>query len=301
MMRVAHRLVYWALLAVWRLLEALPLPVARGGLEALGRLFAIFDRHHHAIIVANLQRAFPGLSAAERSAIERESLGNWSRIAAELTHARALYTPEVERAWQPVRAKVAELERRGKGVLILTAHCGNFELLARHWGLGGDRIALFHRTMGSPLVNDWVVRERRAMGVFTLGRGTALRAILGFLRDGVPVAAPLDQNQLPGHGVFVAHFGELACTSTMLARLSDSLDAPVLPVYAYWEGDLSFPWMGEVIEPSGAGSPADGLNDRDQRLLALTQAYTVSIEEVVRAYPSQWNWAHRRWKTRPPA
>lgn len=278
-----------------------PLAWDRRFLEALFRFVGRFDARHARIIEENLNRAFPEESPAWRKAVGREGLGNWGRMASELAHAEELYTPEVAAAWVPVRAKVEELAKRGRGVLILTAHCGNFEMLARHWGLGGGQIALFHRPMTNQWINQWLLEDRLAMGVHTIERGTKVRAVLRYLRRGTAVAAPMDQNQLPGRGVFVDHFGTPASTSTMLARLSEAFDAPVLPVYAYWEGDLSWPSMGEVIEPSGPASPSHGFRSRDDKLLALTQAYTQSIEAMIRRFPSQWNWAHRRWKTQPPS
>ncbi|MFT4570123.1 MAG: KDO2-lipid IV(A) lauroyltransferase [Hyphomicrobiaceae bacterium] len=294
------RLGYFALVALWRLFGAFSLATSRRLLEGLGTFVAIFDKHHAQIIADNLELAFPELDDAARQQLAVRSVTNWGRMAAELAHADELYTPEVAAAYEPIRRKTAELHERGKGVLLLTAHCGNFELMGRHWGRGGGRIALFHRPFSNPLANEWLLAQRLSTNLRTIGRGSQIRQTLRFLRDGIAVAAPLDQNQLPGRGVFVEHFGKLASTSTMLARLSDSLGAPVLPVYAYWDGELSWPRMGEVIEPSGPGSPVAAGQDRDARLLALTQAYSDSIEEMVCSYPSQWNWSHRRWKTRPP-
>jgi KDO2-lipid IV(A) lauroyltransferase len=128
-----------------------------------------------------------------------------------------------------------------------------------------------------------------------LNRGVTVREALRILRRGGVFVVPLDQNQLPGRGIFVDLFGRPACTSTLLARLALASGAPVLPVFAAWRGRDTIAEIGVAIEtPSSA-------DDKETLTRALTERYTREIERMVRAYPSQWNWAHRRWKTRPRA
>jgi KDO2-lipid IV(A) lauroyltransferase len=151
---------------------------------------------------------------------------------------------------------------------------------------------LFHRPMSNPLVNDFLVRERLRAHVGTLGRGASVREAVRVLGRGGVIVAPMDQNQPPGRGIFVDMFGKSACTSTFLARLSVLSGAPVLPVFPAWRGEDLIPVLGEVVEPDVSG-------DRRRAVATLTARYTAQIEAAVRARPCQWNWAHRRWKTRP--
>ncbi|RMD82929.1 MAG: hypothetical protein D6815_07945, partial [Candidatus Dadabacteria bacterium] len=103
-------------------------------------------------------------------------------------------------------------------------------------------------------------------------------------------------NQLPGHGEFVDFFGCPACTSTLLARLSLATGRPVLPVFAVWSGEICDVVVGDPIFPP----PQVGRHERRAVVRELTARYTREVEGVIRRWPSQWNWAHRRWKTRPP-
>ncbi len=137
------------------------------------------------------------------------------------------------------------------------------------------------------------------MNVRSIGRGVMVRRSLRLLSQGEAVAAPLDQNQKRKRGIFVEMFGHPACTSTLLARLSLSSGAPVVPIFAVWEGEQTVPVVGKVIEPAGPESPAAGAESREEKVLRLTARYTAEIEAVVSRYPEQWNWAHDRWKTRP--
>ena len=97
----------------------------------------------------------------------------------------------------------------------------------------------------------------------------------------------------------VDFLGRPASTSTLLARLSLASGAPVLPVFAYWQGDEVRALVGSAIEACGPGSPAQGACGRAAKIEALTVAYSREVEIALRRFPQQWNWAHRRWKTRP--
>jgi KDO2-lipid IV(A) lauroyltransferase len=181
-------------------------------------------------------------------------------------------------------------------VLALTAHTANFELLARLLGrCGPRRVVIFHRRMANRFVEQLLLRQRDAMNVVTLGRGIVVREALRVLGRGDILVVPLDQNQSRKRGVFVDFFGHPACTSTMLARLSLATGLPVQPAFAVWNGDQLTAVLGEQIVPP-AGLPAAA---RAHAVMDLTQRYTREVERVIRAHPTQWNWAHRRWKTRP--
>lgn len=296
--RAGDRLAYAALRSVWAALGAASLPSARSALSLVAALFERFDSRHRRVVEDNLAIAFPDMDAVVRAGIIRESFRNWARIGAEAIHcdgiiAKAHGDPE----WKAVAAAVAEGRAGGRGLLLLTAHIGNFELLARIFGSLVTPVAVFHRPLGIPEIDAFLVAERQRCGVATLGRGAAVRDALRLVASGGCVALPLDQNQREGRGIFVDVLGRPACTSTVLARLSLSSGAPVLPVFATWNGERTTPVIGELVPaPVPRPSPAD----REAVLRTLTERYSAEIDRVVRRFPHQWNWAHRRWKTRPP-
>jgi KDO2-lipid IV(A) lauroyltransferase len=287
-----YLLEYVALRAVLGAAKRVPLPRLRAVLDLLARIAARLDWRHRQIVLENLHTAFPQRSEAElREALGR-AFANWARIGAELAHVDELLARPRGPSYAGLHTTLDRLARRGKGVLVLSAHCANFELLARMAGQPQRETVLFHRPMSNPMVNSFLVRERLRAHVGTLGRGGAVREALRVLSRGGVIVVPMDQNQPPGRGIFVDMFGKPACTSTLLARLSLLTGAPVLPVFAAWRGQDLMATVGEVIEPVAGG---------DQRVAAaaLTARYTEQIEAAVRARPDQWNWAHRRWKTRP--
>lgn len=267
----------------------------RGVLETLAALLMRLDRHHREIVLDNLRIAFPDWSDERRAQVARRAFANWGRIAAELVHADAFLSSPLQPVVADLRARIDELTAGGTGVLILGAHTANFELLARLFGEAGREVTVFHRQMTNRLVNDHLVAQRRRAHLNSLGRGASIREALRVLAARGTLVVPLDQNQPLRRGIFVEMFGRPACTSTLLARLSLASGAPVLPVFAVWEGDGLTAMVGEVIQP-----PVNvAAQDRGQAIAALTARYTSEIERAVRAHPEQWNWAHRRWKTRP--
>jgi KDO2-lipid IV(A) lauroyltransferase len=296
MRRAGHYLVYVALRALWTMASRLPFRFVRRVFEQAADLVRVGDSRHRRIVRENLTRAFPQWSAERRAEAEREAFRAWARIAAELAHAEEMTTQRTRASVQAVVERADELVEHCGGALGLTAHTGNFELLARLIGsLGGRRVSLFHRRMANRFVERFLLDQRVRANVDTLGRGIVVRKALRLLNDGEILVVPLDQNQSPRKGVFVDFFGTPASTSTMLARLSLATGIPVQPVFAAWEGDDLIAVLEDPIHPPASLAGAS----REQAIRELTERYTAAVEAMVRRYPTQWNWAHRRWKTQP--
>ncbi len=299
MSRLRSLLTYSLIRVGWWLGERLPLRTLRNLLEGIASLGYRVDTRWADRVRGNLGLAFPDWTPERLETAVEQAFRYWGRLAAEIIHARDARGVEAEDTLRVAHDAMDQALARGRGVLILTAHIGNFELLGRLVARDDVTLATFHRQFKNPYFDTFFHRDRESMNLLRLGRGAGVREALRLLGRGAMVAAPLDQNQRPGRGVFVDMFGHPACTSTVLARLSLASGAPVLPVFGIWEGDDIVPVVGQLIEPDGPDSPAFGLDGRAERVRALTARYTNEIEAVVRRYPEQWNWVHRRWKTQP--
>ncbi len=254
------------------------------------------DPHHRDIVAHNLEIAFPDWTPQRRAEATRAAFTNWGRLGGELAHVDALLAAPRTTTLLELDRLLTSLADPDRGLLVLSAHTANFELLARMAGAPNREILLFHRAMSNELVNQHLEDARRRAGLGTLGRGAAVREAMRVLARGGIIVAPLDQNQPPGRGIFVDMFGRPASTSTFLARLSMASGASVLPVFAVWDDD------GGLSARTGKPiAPPQAPTDRKAAAAELTQRYTREIEAAVRAQPKQWNWAHRRWKTRPPS
>ena len=178
---------------------------------------------------------------------------------------------------------------RGKGILGLTAHYGNWELLAASHELSVFPLSVVVRPLDNPLMDRVVERFRQRSGVELIGKRRALPEILDALRRGRIVGILLDQNASRAEGVFAPFFGIPASTSKAMALIALRTRAPVVPIFIRRvESGRHRVEAGPAITP-----PADG------DVAGYTAAFNHAIEAAIRQAPEQWFWMHNRWKTRP--
>jgi Kdo2-lipid IVA lauroyltransferase/acyltransferase len=179
-------------------------------------------------------------------------------------------------------------QARGRGVLVATAHLGNWELSAFAHALMTAPMHIVVRPIDNPRL-DALVEQRRALsGNHVISKRDAAREILRALKAGEAVGILIDQNTLPEEGVFIDFFGEKACAGAAFARFAHHTGAAVVPGFALWsEQDRRYALRFDPeIEMTG-----DVARD--------TQRIHTHLESVVREHPDQYLWIHRRWKTRP--
>ena len=286
---------YAALAPFWSPLRALPLPqaVALGG--ALGPLAMTLDRSNRAIAERNLSIAFPDRDKASHLTILRETYRNFGRMAAEWAHLFEITPASFDRFARFDGAQNwtdALRAADGRGLLILTAHVGNFEMLIMVPATRGCRLALVHRPNRNPLFDRMVTARRERFGAIAVPRKGAGRPVLKLLHDDWTVAMPLDLDTRTG--LFVDYFGMKAATSDGLARVAMATGAPSCQPLSCAKAPV------RVMSSKYCPIEVVRGRDRDESIRENTQRFTAAIEAVVREHPTQWNWIHRRWKTRPP-
>src|SRR3984957_7525032 len=228
----------WAGMApLWGLLGALPLERAVRLGAAMGPIAMAFDRGNRSIALRNLTIAFPEIDDAARRAILRDTYRNFGRMAAEWVHFFDLDPGNIERHVPYGGREHGDEAIRlsaGRGILVLTGHFGNFELLSVGHSLHGNPIALVQRPNRNPVIDRAVAARRLRHGNLTISRKGAGREVLRLLRQNWMVAVPLDLDVR--HGVFVDFFSLNAATSDALARVAIATHAPVLPAFMVREG-----------------------------------------------------------------
>jgi KDO2-lipid IV(A) lauroyltransferase len=269
---------------------------ARPGLwvgRRLGDLAWVTLRARRAVTLDNLQRAFGG----ERDGGELRRLGrrSFEHLGMNLVEAcvfffrppAVLLSRVTLEGVEHLRAAAAS----GRGILLLTAHFGNWELLAASHALSGFALSVVVRPLDNPVLDRVVARFRRRAGVELIAKRRALREVLDALRRRRMVGVLLDQNAARGEGVFVPFFGVPASTSKALAVVALRAGAPVTPVFIRRDaGGRHTVHIEPALPP-----PPDG------DVTAYTATFNRAIEAAVRSAPEQWFWMHARWKTRPRA
>lgn len=261
----------------------------------LGGLVYRVDRKHREITIRNLTLAFgEQKSASQIEAIARRVFENLIRLVFELGWGLNLREDQLPRYFNIVGLEdYRRAMARGKGVLFLAAHFGNFELLTIAGHLGDMPVRIVYRRLDAPFLERFFKENRTRFGGKTIAthRG-AMREIYRELRNGFPVAMLMDQNVDWYDGVFVDFFNHRACTNKGMALLALKSEAPVVPAFL-----IRRPHGFDAV--FGPELPLIKTGDRTRDIEANTQMYNRVIELYARKYPEQWFWVHQRWKTKP--
>ncbi len=293
--RLKRFLRYLLVRAALAIVSALPLGLARWLGAGFGRFaFAVAGGERRKAL-KSLARAFPEKSDAERHALARASFRHLGMAAFEVG-ATASMDAQLEHLvrWSDEDRGVLDAAlARGKGVVFVSGHVGNWELLARRVARAGYPSQSIAKETTDPRLTVLVERFRARGGVRSIWRGQegAARAMLRALKAGEILGLLIDQDTKV-QSLFVPFFGELAATPRAAADLALRTGAAVVVGFCQREGDGYRLWMEEV--PWRAGE------DREADALALTAALSQRIEAAIRRAPEQWVWMHQRWKTRPP-
>jgi KDO2-lipid IV(A) lauroyltransferase len=242
------------------------------------------------VALENLTRAFPERPAPELARVGRDS---FRHLGMNFVESCVFYFRPPARLLSRVSIEglshFEAADAQGRGMLLLTAHYGNWELLAASHALARFPLSVVMRPLDSPAFEPILERFRLRSGVELITKRRALTDIVDALRRRRMVGILLDQNASRREGVFVPFFGVPASTSKGMALIALRTGAPVLPVFIRRRPD------GRHVVHAGAPVPVPSDGD----VVAFTRAFNEAIEAAIRRAPEQWFWLHRRWKTRP--
>jgi KDO2-lipid IV(A) lauroyltransferase len=271
-----------------------PRSAARIG-TLIGDLGYYFDREHRTIACHNLRLAFgDALSDDEINRIVREVFRNFAQTAVEFVRIPSLdYEKAVTLISPENRERLDECLERGKGVILVTGHFGNWELMAAAGALAGYPISAVARPMNHSIWDKIINEIRQSSGLKIIARDRSAFAIVKRLKRNEVIGILTDQNTRR-QNIFVDFFGMKAATTSGPALLALKTGAALVPAFMLRSEHGSHRLIiEEPIEVVPTG-------DIEADALVLTQKYTAALEKYVRQYPSQWLWLHRRWRTRPP-
>jgi KDO2-lipid IV(A) lauroyltransferase len=183
---------------------------------------------------------------------------------------------------------------RDKGVILVSAHFGNFPLLMAKLSLEGYKVAGIMRQMRDTRVEKKFLAKRTKLGIKTIyfqPRTTCVNSTIASLRGNEVVFIPIDQNFGTG-GVFVDFFGRKAATATGPVVLAQRTKAALLPCFIVRQPDDSHRIIFEPQLKLTEGK------DAEETIAINIQRLTNIIESYIRKYPAEWGWVHRRWKSK---
>ena len=248
----------------------------------------------------NLEIAFPDKTEDERRLILIGTFENLGRVLGELSHfhkiTREKLAELIDFEFDAETKALYEINKSEKrGVLIVTGHLGNWEMLVLGFAALYEPISYLARPLDNPKIDDMLNELRTKFGNTPINKTNSAMRAIGILREGGILGILSDVNAHPKEGVFVPFFGAQACTTSGAAMMAIRADAFIFPTFCVWDRDAKrYKFVhGTLIEPAKTG-------DLKRDIVTTTAAYTAEIEKIVRAYPDQWMWIHKRWKTRPP-
>ncbi|MEP6717630.1 MAG: lysophospholipid acyltransferase family protein [bacterium] len=278
-------------------LGALPRCVAVSVGVGIGRLAYLLPGNLSRTGQRNLEIAFPDMDQRERARLLRGCFESLGRLLGEFSQLPKA-TPEKLRRlieYDEVGLRhLREAEKNKRGVIFLTGHLGVWELHSFGWSALEYPLSFLVRPLDNERIEEMVERIRTRFGNRAIDKKSAARQSLRVLREGGTLGILSDLNTQPYEGVFVPFFGKLACTTAGIATLALKTDAVVIPTCAVWDRKKKrYFFHGDPpVELVRTGDHAKDIE-------VNTANFAAAMERMVRLYPNQWLWIHKRWKTRP--
>ncbi len=262
----------------------------------LARLLFLLSRREKARAFSNLSMAF-GTEKSPRGILRicRLCFENLGKGLMEVLQFPRLNSENLGRLVSfEGKQNIDEALKKGKGVIVLTAHFGNWELLGASLALLGYDVAFIVRPVRSPRLEALVNENRESMGIECIYRGTSIKKALWCLRRN-GVLGILSDIDTKVDGVFVDFFGRPAFTPRGPVSIALRTGSVLIPMFIIRQEDDTHRIVAEKpLELKLTG-------DQEKDIKLNTARFTKIIESYIRKHPEQWIWVHERWKTRQKA
>jgi KDO2-lipid IV(A) lauroyltransferase len=290
--RPSHLIEYGALRLALGLVDHLPLHATLATARLIGRAAFAMDARHRKVAVANIVKAGLAASPREATPIARRSFESFAATLVEAFRADPLF--KGDRWKQHIAFDIDPesevlLREPGQGIIVLSAHLGNWEVAGRAVSTIKPLTGIARR-MNNPLVNQLMeARKPRERYRMTPKHDADTMRLVKVLRQGEVLAILADQHT-PARGMRLPFFGHEAMVHTSPALLHLVTGAPLLFAYCVRTGPMQFRMR---ISPPITHTRT-GNREADTR--AILEQYLAHIESAVREAPDQYLWAHRRWR-----
>lgn len=273
-------------------LRLLPRRLTIGVMRLLGRLTFQLDQQGRERTITHLTMAFgKERSTAEIHALAAQVYRHFATAMADTMRLPVILRQGINRF---ITAQgmhhLDQALAQGQGVLMITGHFGNWELLGAWLAQNGYPLRVVGTPMENPGLDRIVVEMRNQAGYTNIARGAGTREIIRSLRQGCAIGMLIDQDTRV-QGCFVQFFGHAAHTPTGPVLLAKKFGIPIIPIFMHLQADLSY--HIECEPPLDLVESGD--DERDTRV--NTQKCSDAYERVIRRFPEQWVWMHQRWKT----
>jgi len=276
----------WLAIGLLRLLVLLPWPLLMAVGGGIGRLIGVFAKRRAHIADINLQLCYPDMRPEARKKLIRENFAAMGKGLMEVGMGWWWSHKRVEKRLVAVQGEENLPPDDGRGTIFLTAHFSSLELSGRYLGHRSTSHAMY-RPNENPVIQEMFERHRTRHTVGIISRDD-VRSMIKALKAGEGVWFAPDQNFAHKGGVFADFLGVPAATNTATSRFAGMTKSRVIPFVLFRvNGGYTL-----LIEPALDDFPSDDVTNDTQR---INDIYSKWAEQA----PEQYNWIHRRFKTRP--
>lgn len=243
------------------------------------------------VVFDNLRHAFPQYSEDK---IKQIAYGSYQSFC--ITLSEILYMPWLsETKLKSImicndKNKILQRYEEGKGVILLSAHLGNWEYLATSVAAQiNQKFSVVVKPQRNPYVNKWMNKYRTKWTNDVVPLGVSIRNIFSVLLNKGIVAMVADQRG-PEESLKLEFFGRKTSVYIGPAVLSLKTNAPI--IYGLSVRQSDFNYDVKIIEVDRSNLP----EEEDEKIKILTERMVIILEDIIRQYPEQWLWMHKRWK-----
>ncbi|MHB1693443.1 MAG: lysophospholipid acyltransferase family protein [bacterium] len=277
------------------LINALPLNCSLALGRFLGIAFYKLDKKHAKSVFKNLKIAFKDdKSDEELNKIAVNFYKNLGMVFIEIFRLNKYTKENIDDFVETDFGNLKDIYGK-EPILLLTAHFGNWELLAKTFSLKGYIGNVLARPLDNEYIEQILYKLRTVSGNKVIyNRENAVKEILTAINKKEIIGFLPDENASKRIGVFVDFFGNPACTMPGIANIAAKTKARVVPAFIVRQSNFSRHKLiiGEPLEINYTGN-------RKEDVINILNIFHAAIENIIKEYPEQWFWIHNRWKTRP--
>ena len=290
---------YFLTKGFFMILRVCPAPVIYGTCRMVAFLFYLAGAGRRRITMKNLALAFPELPAKEHRRIARAAYDHFGQMIAE---SAMILAGKIDREKLigmvdgEVMEKLLKLEREtDKGIMAITGHLGNFELMSHYTGTQSVRQGnVVARRGNNRLIDDRIVTPlRESFGNKVIYKSRALPHVVRSLKRGEHVGLLIDIKSNAKEGIPVTFFGKKTIAIKSSAYLQIKLESLVIPIAMVRVAPKQYKLIAnDPIPWTDNGQPVE------EQIAELTQLHQTALEKLIRQYPEQWLWMHNRWRVK---
>jgi len=274
-------------------LPFLLLPVTAG--RFLGRGLYYLSKSRREIAIRNVDAAFKNRMISAGKGPEAIVKAYFEELGQSIVEIVKLYYGKGEKILDKIRItgldNLQKAREKGRGIIFITGHCGNWELLAIAASLKVMPVSVVARPLNNPYLNRLIEGVRSRYGNTVIYKKGALKEIIRRLRNNGAVGILMDQSVIPEEGIITDFLGRPAWTTKMPVLIARKTGSPILPVFIRRNGsEQEITIYPEVMLLS---------NKDDESLKKNIGRLNSFIEGYIKDNPEQWLWIHRRWKRVP--